>query len=89
MSRHTISISKSRSRKRRERRQVGGFTLVELLVVIVIIAILIAMLLPAVQAARESARRAHCMNNMKQLALALHTYHDAYEILPPCGGLAM
>jgi len=85
MPRHTISIGKSRSRKRCEHRQVGGFSLVELLVVILIIAILIAMLLPAVQAAREAARRAHCMNNIKQLALALHNYHDAYKILPPSG----
>ena len=59
-----------------------GFTLIELLVVIAIIAVLIALLLPAVQAAREAARRAQCVNNLKQLGLAMHNYHDTSNGLP-------
>ncbi len=66
-----------------------AFTLIELLVVIAIIAVLIALLLPAVQAAREAARRAQCVNNMKQIGLALHNYHSVNDTFPPGGLIGM
>jgi prepilin-type N-terminal cleavage/methylation domain-containing protein len=74
----TTSLLRHHSGKRSK-----GFTLIELLVVIAIIAILVALLLPAVQQAREAARRSTCKNNLKQIGIGLHNYHDTHNVFPP------
>jgi prepilin-type N-terminal cleavage/methylation domain-containing protein len=81
--RHRIVLCVGQLRLPHENCRRRGFTLVELLVVIAIIAVLIALLLPAVQTAREAARRAQCVNNLKEIGLAIHNYISVYDFVPP------
>src|SRR3990172_7299588 len=78
--RPVVKAGEWRTKAMKVRKQ--GFTLVELLVVMAIIGLLIGLLLPAVQEAREAARRVECANKLRQLGLALHTYHDVHKMFP-------
>ena len=77
-----VTCSTTETSRKFTGRYARGFTIVELLIVIGVIAILLSLLLPAVQRAREAARRTQCLSNIRQLALALHNYHDAHRVLP-------